>query len=209
MCNQANLSMLWKLFPTHLQKFPHVLLCFPPSVQFIPDQFSWAQAIHHLMSSSSGIAWRFVSCCRMKPWPSRCIPEDTTPRCEDAVVFLLQGATRFVQITDSGCSKRSPENHTYSSMFDYWCHTTRDHPFTYSTVYRKPVWWSLIMIQSSVDHRWSSRLIFLFRNCRSKTFDLFIETRKNNYVCIRFLGALLHPADDYNIFDGPFLCRKL
>lgn len=161
MCNQANISMQWQLFPTQLQKFPHVLLCFSPSVQFIPDQFSWAQAIHHLMSSSSGIAWRFVSCCRMKPWPSSTVGVYLS--IQHHAVRMLQGATRFVQITDSGCSKRSPENHSYSSMFDYWCHATRDHPFTYSTVYRKPVWWSLIMIQSSVDDRWSFTAHFLIQ----------------------------------------------
>ncbi|MGH0137925.1 UNVERIFIED_CONTAM: hypothetical protein FKN15_066512 [Acipenser sinensis] len=54
------------------------------------------------------------------------------------VAVLVQGASHSVQVADSGSSKRAPDHHASSSMFDIWCHTPRNHPFAYSTAYKNP-----------------------------------------------------------------------
>ena len=52
------------------------------------------------------------------------------------VALLVQGAGHSVQVADSGSSKRAPDHHASSSMFDSWCHTLRNHPFANSTAYK-------------------------------------------------------------------------
>ena len=56
---------------------------------------------------------------------------------QNAVVALLvQGASHSVEVANSGSSKRAPNHHASSSMFDSWCHTLRNHYFAYSMAYK-------------------------------------------------------------------------
>ena len=80
-----------------------------------------------------------LSCCRMNPWPTRRRPEYCMALQNAVVALLVQGASHSVQVADSGSSERAPDHHASSSMFDNWCHTLRNHPFTYLTAYKNPV----------------------------------------------------------------------
>ena len=77
------------------------------------------------------------------------------------VALLVQGASYSVQVFDSGSSKRAPDHHASSSMFDSWCHTEEPSYRLLDGVQKPYVMnrWFQILIHRSIRHEFQFSVV--------------------------------------------------
>ncbi len=124
---------------------------------------------------SEGVCFGFLSCCRMNPWAS-----SWDQRMQHRAVRMC--LCSCFSKSQTGSSKRSLEHRASSSMFDCWCHTIRiilSHTQRCTKTLCEEVQWlqGLLPIINSPPVGLNGGAILLFRNWRSKTFDLLNKSQ--------------------------------